>query len=195
MNVGIHLMRPAMIQLVHFADDAKCTLMANAPPGDIEIHIPAEPPEDDDREAIRLRMQRNKHTLEISRHIKKMGRTRKDVGEWTRKVIPLSHALELPDDEHHSLDGLERLALARLGDFLRVCEAAESGGLDKHGNGDGRERLGQTLRHMESTSKDKVPENGPRARAPSENGSRASGVSLMVVPPRPRKFSSTVMLR
>ncbi|KAI1794204.1 kinase-like domain-containing protein [Ganoderma leucocontextum] len=199
-RMAIHFIPLIVTQLVHFADEAKCTLMTNGPPGDIEIHIPAEEDaEADDREAIRVRLQRSKQTLEISRHIKKTGATRRDVGEWTKKVIPLSHALELPEDEHRSLDGLERLAMARLGDFLRVCEAAEAvegdGGpsMDKH-DGDGRERLERTLRHIERTSTDKGPERA-RARPPSGNRSRASGVSLMVVPPRPRKFSSTVMLR
>ncbi|TBU48611.1 kinase-like domain-containing protein [Dichomitus squalens] len=191
-------------KLVHFAEDAKCTLMANGPPGDVEIHMPSEEAEGgDDREAIRLRLQRSKHILEISRHVNKASGTRRDIGEWTKKVIPLSHMLELPEDDWRSFDGLERVAMARLEDFLRICDAAEmveaGGGTtaiatdqSKYG-GDGRERLERVLRHMEIKATDKTPEDG--GRPPSRSGSCASVVASVVVRPRPRKFSSTAMLR
>ncbi|PIL36249.1 transporter [Ganoderma sinense ZZ0214-1] len=188
-------------KLIHFADDAKCILMSNGPPGDVEIHVPVEDAQFDEGEAIRLRLQRSRHTLEISRHLRKTGCTRRDGGEWTKKVIPLSHALELPENEDRSLDGLERLAMTRLRDFMRVCDAAEAvlgargpHTVDKH-DGTGRERLERALRHMEGTSNDKDLGERSGARPPSEDRSRASGGSFMVVPPRPRKFSSAVTLR
>ncbi|KAM5531276.1 hypothetical protein V8D89_015077 [Ganoderma adspersum] len=188
-------------KLVYFGDDAKCTLMANGPPGDVEIHIPAEDAQVDEGEAIRVRLQRSRYTLEISRHIRKTGGTRRDVGEWTKKVIPLSHALDLPEGEDRSLDGLERLAMTRLRNFLCVCEAVEAteggGGqhVDKH-NGTGRERLERTLRQMERTSEDNLKDLEERPGARPDR-SRVSGGPFMVVPARPRKFSTTskVMLR
>lgn len=177
--------------------------MANGPPGDIEVRIPAEGT-GADKEAmrLRLRLQRSKHTLEISRHIKNAADGYKDVDEWTKKVIPLNYSLELPQGERRSFDELERLAMAHLEEFLHVCDAAEDvegGGrlhMDKHDR-DGRKRLERTLRHMERTCKDKdlELEDRPRASPHRGNGSRASGVSFIVVPPRPRKFSGTVVLR
>ena len=173
--------------------------MSNGPPGDVEIYIPTEDAQVDEEKAIRLRLQRSRYTLEISRHIRKKGGTRGDVGEWRKRVIPLSHTLELAEDEDCSLDSLERLAMTRLRDFLRVCEAVETvegsrePHMDKH-DATGRERLERTLRHMERTSRDnfKDLEERPGVRP---DRSRASGGSFMVVPPRPRKFSSAVMLR
>ncbi len=187
-------------QLVHYADAAKCTLMANGPPGDVEVLLPG----DDDlssgrREAIRLRLHRGKRTLEVSRHVSKAG-TSKDVGEWTKKVVLLSNLLDFSGEDLLALDGSERTALACLGDFLRICDVAEGVEIDSRDPGgenlglgeNGRARLERVLRHWENKSEDVVPDV---RRPPSQSRSGASGVSSMVVPPRPRKFSAATMLR
>ena len=68
--------------------------MSNGPPGDVEILMPAgEDEHTADKEAIRLRLHRGKHTLEVSRHLTKAG-GRKDVGEWTKKVIAYATVFE-----------------------------------------------------------------------------------------------------
>lgn len=188
-------------QLVHYAFDAKCTLMSNGPPGDVEILMPAgEDEHTADKEAIRLRLHRGKHTLEVSRHLTKAG-GRKDVGEWTKKVIALDHTLGLSEDDSRGLDTLERLAIARLGGFLSLCEVAEAAEVsgvgtpvDKLG-ANGRERLEKTLRHMEAQSKEADPDVRPARSSRTELGATSSVGSCVVVPPRPRKFSSTAMLR
>ncbi|KAI0743619.1 kinase-like domain-containing protein [Daedaleopsis nitida] len=182
-------------KLVHYDVEYRCTLMANGPPGDVEIMMPVE---DDagpsERETIRLRLQRSKRTLEISRHLAKAG-ARKDAGEWMKKVIPLIGCLELSEDDWLAMDGLERLAMACLGEFLRVCEVAE-GTEAPNGSAEartGRERLERALKHMEAPVED--TDVDVNSRKSSRMGSRASVMSSVVVPPRPRKFSSTAMLR
>lgn len=186
---------------MHYTLDAKCMLMANGPPGDVELLIPAnEDTRSSEKETIRLHLQRDRRTLEVSRHIPKAG-SRKDVGEWTKKVIPLDHSLEPSKADCIAMDGLERLAMTRLGDFLRICEVTDAvditsdAGVQKDNKLEtaGRERLERALRNIENKSKDTVSD----ARVPSSSraGSCASGALCMgvVVPPRPRKFSATML--
>lgn len=173
--------------------------MANGPPGDIEILIPeSEDAQSTPREAIRLRLQRKKRTLEVSRHIAKAG-AGKDVGEWTRKILPLTASMELTEGDWVSMDGLERLAIAHLGDFLRICNVAE--GVeddvrpDSPAEANGRERLKKVLRHIEEQP-EAVPASAEEQSGGSCRVSRAPSVaSSVVVRPRPGRFASAVSLR
>lgn len=117
------------MQLVHYTDEAKCTLMANGPPGDVEVVIPAEEDKKSATpEAIRLRLYQKKCTLEISRYSGRQAGVggRKDLGEWTKKVVALGPGLELAVEDKVALDDFERLAMRHLSEFLRVCHAAGS---------------------------------------------------------------------
>lgn len=175
--------------------------MSNGPPGDVEILLPRNQESgSDQRENIRLRLHRGKHTLEVSRHISKDGMS-KDVGEWTKKVLLLGNSLQLSEEDLFVLDGSERTALARLGGFLRICDVAEGAEVDsgfpaadKLGPGeDGRLRLERVLRHWENKPEEVAPEADVRLEKPPH--SSQSVVSSVILPPRPRKFSSGVMLR
>ena len=172
--------------------------MSNGPPGDVEILLPRNQESgSDQRENIRLRLHRGKHTLEVSRHISKDGMS-KDVGEWTKKVLLLGNSLQLSEEDLFVLDGSERTALARLGGFLRICDVAEGAEVDsgfpaadKLGPGeDGRLRLERVLRHWEN---EVAPEADVRLEKPPH--SSQSVVSSVILPPRPRKFLSGAMLR
>lgn len=113
---------------MHYADEAKCTLMANGPAGDIEVVIPAEEDRKNQQKAIRLRLHQKKCTLEISRYSGQPigSRGRKDLGEWTKKVVALCPDLTLVAEDKTALDDLERLAMRHLSEFLRICDVANS---------------------------------------------------------------------
>ncbi|OJT06997.1 Serine/threonine-protein kinase PLK4, partial [Trametes pubescens] len=116
-------------KLVHYADEAKCTLMANRPLGDIEIVIPAEEDKKNPQQkAIRLWLHQKKCTLEISRYSgKPVGSNgRKDFGEWTKKVVALDPGFVFAAEDEVALDDLERLAMRHLSEFLRICDVANS---------------------------------------------------------------------
>ncbi|KAI0369715.1 kinase-like protein [Pilatotrama ljubarskyi] len=114
-------------KLVHYTDDAHCTLMANGPPGDIEILVPADEGKKEARhDAIRVRLHRKAGTLELSRYSGKVAKGRKDLGEWTKKVVPLGPESELMGQSKLAEDDLERLAMRHLSEFLHVCEVIES---------------------------------------------------------------------
>ncbi|KAI0769454.1 kinase-like domain-containing protein [Trametes elegans] len=118
-------------KLVHYADEAKCTLMANGPPGDVEIVIPAEDDrKDSNRDATRLRLNRKRCTLEISRYSAKTAKGRRDLGEWTKKIVALNPSLELAEEEKLALDEMEGIALKHLHQFLRVCSVVNVLGLE-----------------------------------------------------------------
>ena len=95
--------------------------MGNSPPGDMEVNVPADA-ESSNNEAIRVRLKRKKRTLEISRHSDKPSGGRND----NKKVVPLSHTLELPENDWRALDPLERRAMGYLADFLHICDAADA---------------------------------------------------------------------
>lgn len=103
--------------------------MANGPSGDIEVVIPAEEDRKNAQQnAIRLRLHQKKCTLEISRYSGRLvgSRGRKDLGEWTKKVVPLCPDFTLAVEDKAALDDLERLAMRHLSEFLRICDAANS---------------------------------------------------------------------
>lgn len=171
-------------------------LMGNSPPGDVQVQIPAESVADvksAGHAAIRVKLKRKRQTLEISRHAPDTREGRKEVGEWSKKVMPLSNGLELSGEDWSALDAFERLAMKYLVDFLEVCEAAEAvesqGGTpsEKCSDGDGRKLRERTL-----SGGQKRPWGGHPSRAMS---GAPSGASSVAVPPRPRKFSSMIMLR
>ncbi|KAI0630156.1 kinase-like domain-containing protein [Trametes polyzona] len=111
-------------KLVHYSDEAKCTLMSNGPPGDVEVLIPGDQDtKSTHQEVIRLRLQQKKLTLEISRYSGKSC-SRKGLGEWTKKIIALGPDLELAVEDKIALDELERLAMRHLSEFLRICSVA-----------------------------------------------------------------------
>lgn len=118
----------AFVQLVHHADEAKCTLMSNGLMGDIEIVIPTEEDKSTPHEAIRLRLHRKQGTLEISRYSGRPAATgyRKDLGEWMKKIVALGPGLELSVEDKAAMDDMERLAMRHLAEFLCICRAAES---------------------------------------------------------------------
>ncbi|KAI0661363.1 kinase-like domain-containing protein [Cubamyces menziesii] len=117
-------LKSRMPKLVHYSGDAKCTLMANGPPGDIEIVMPA----DDDRKtnrAIRLRLCVKKRTLEISRYFGKSSKDKaRSLGEWTKKIVALGPSLTLMEEDRLGLDDMERLAVRELSNFVSLCDAA-----------------------------------------------------------------------
>ncbi|KAL1942059.1 hypothetical protein VTO73DRAFT_6589 [Trametes versicolor] len=122
-------LKARMPKLVHYAGEAKCTLMANGPSGDIEIVIPAEEDrKNTQQKAVRLRLHQKKCMLEISRYSGQPvgSKGRKDLGEWTKKVVALFPDLTLAVGDKAALDDLERLAMRHLSDFLRICDAANS---------------------------------------------------------------------
>ncbi|KAI0332323.1 kinase-like protein [Cubamyces sp. BRFM 1775] len=112
-------------KLVHYSGGAKCTLMANGPPGDIEIVMPADEERKNSREAVRLRLCIKKHTLEISRYIDKSSKGKaQNLGEWTKKIVALEPNLALMEEDRLGLDDIERLAVGELSSFVSLCDAA-----------------------------------------------------------------------
>ncbi|CDO75406.1 hypothetical protein BN946_scf184855.g9 [Trametes cinnabarina] len=111
-------------KLVHYLDDAKCTLMANGPLGDIEVVIPGDEDRKKSSEAIRIRLQRHARTLEISRYRVRSGKGKAELGEWTKKVMALGPHLEVSEEDKTGLDSLDELAMGYLFDFLPLCAAA-----------------------------------------------------------------------
>ncbi|KAI8972190.1 kinase-like domain-containing protein [Trametes punicea] len=111
-------------KLVHYSDDAKCMLMANGPPGDIEVVMPPDEDRKNSQEAIRLRLEFRGLTLDISRYRLKPSRGRGELGEWVKKVFALGPRLELAREDKVKLDRQERQALRHLSDFLSICHAA-----------------------------------------------------------------------
>ncbi|KAI0355673.1 kinase-like protein [Trametes cingulata] len=112
-------------KLVHYTDEAKCTLMANGPPGEIEIAIPPEEHRTTQRDALRLRLSRKGGTIEFSRYSGRMAKGRKDLGEWSKRVISLGPEQDLAGRDECAEDDIERQAMRHLSEFLRICEAAE----------------------------------------------------------------------
>ncbi|KAI9067534.1 kinase-like protein [Trametes sanguinea] len=115
-------------RLVYHLDDAKCTLMANGPPGDVEVVMPGEGDRKTSRQAIRLRLQRQTYTLEISRYRTKTpnGPSQAELGEWAKKVIALNTNFDLKEEDKTTLDASELVCMQRLSKFLRICSAADS---------------------------------------------------------------------
>ncbi|KAH9895161.1 kinase-like domain-containing protein [Cubamyces lactineus] len=111
-------------KLVHYSGEAKCTLMANGPPGDIEVVMPADEDKKNSREAIRLRLCVKKRTLEISRYIDKSSKGKaRNLGEWTKKIVALGPSLALMEEDRLGLDNMERLAVGELSSFVSLCDA------------------------------------------------------------------------
>ena len=171
---------------MHYLGDVKCTLMADSSPGDIEVQVTAATSDNDKergRHAIRLRLKRKKHILEISRcSAKPSGETK--TGEWVKKVIALDHALELSQNDWIALDALERQTMGYLSDFLSVCEVVERA--DERSAG----------RKLEDAGPPRL-QTGSQDYSSMRSGwvSRSGVASSVVVQPRPRKFSPTNMLQ
>ncbi|KAJ7044059.1 hypothetical protein C8F04DRAFT_688068 [Mycena alexandri] len=105
---------------------AKCTLMANAPRGDIELFFGSLPPNDrkhsaGDAPRMRMRLSRGCGSLEIARHV---SGARGE--EWTKTVLKTTdeypHILAADWD---NLEMTERDGIAHLARFWRTCKALE----------------------------------------------------------------------
>ncbi|CAL1713208.1 unnamed protein product [Somion occarium] len=124
-------------KLILHKPDAKCTLMANEPLGDIEIlsppvNVSSKHPFKDNQAVLpiktttRMRLLRRSGTLEISRYLPTSSHSGPLTGEWTKKVIRLTnHSEWISSKDHKGLDSNESNLLHILEHFLQVCAAAE----------------------------------------------------------------------
>lgn len=112
-----------------YESDVKCTLMANAPQGDVELIFGSFPPAHsrvkhnslNEDCTMRIRFSRQCRSIEIARYISgTLGK------EWTKKVLSTGKALSMSSDEWENLDSAERRGMEQLARFLQVCETVES---------------------------------------------------------------------
>ncbi|KAF7792613.1 hypothetical protein EIP86_003710 [Pleurotus ostreatoroseus] len=214
-------MKQRVPKLVLHLPNARCTLMANEPDGDIEVMIPPSDsaprrPRTADRSSgngrdarpsvnIRLRLFQRHHLVEISRYMKTSGAT--GAGEWMKKVLPTSGrspVLRLDKDDWRALEECERSGLEVLWYFVRVCEAVEGesmGGLNissesDHGpdakmNGSGAAQDINTQENSICTIKPQ-DRTSPPPRQKDESGNAARKPKNLRPSPSPSSLSATV---
>ncbi|KAH9950661.1 kinase-like domain-containing protein [Amylocystis lapponica] len=141
----VNQLKQRVPKLVLHKPEANFILMANEPHGDIEIHIsPIDPPHNQSRRhmpdigslpkpSMRVRLSRQRHAVEIARHVPSATQSKSRGGEWTKKVISTAgDQFAITDDDWDSLEPLEHAGLGHLAYFLRVCESVEA--LDNSGH-------------------------------------------------------------
>ncbi|KAI0074018.1 kinase-like protein [Panus rudis PR-1116 ss-1] len=138
----IQQLKKRIPKLVLYRPEAKCTLMANEPLGDIEIHCGSESDKTVSkgkgaqvRESLRIFLSRATRTMEISRYTPPKHDPQSNAGEWSKKVLRLvddaAVSLRIIEEDRYDLDCLVTARLRILEDFLVVCHAAEN---LEHGN-------------------------------------------------------------
>jgi polo-like kinase 4 len=190
--------------------EAKYTLMANSPRGDIELLFQSStPPPPHDKiyrkreltdyinsqtPSMRLRFSRQRQLVEIARYVQGS-----QGGEWTKKVLPaMDKNLAISMEDWTGLEDSEWAGISCLIEFLSVCEEIER--LDEESRqpissafADGHpvQACGKKLgREPIAVS---TLQNAPSARPPlEENGSSsttiAKSLASVLVAPRPPKL-------
>ncbi|KAJ7459804.1 kinase-like domain-containing protein [Mycena latifolia] len=119
-------------KLILHTGAAKCTLMANAPPADIELLFGLSGSQSRrktdqsaetfvDAPRMRLRLSRQCGSLEIAKHI---SGARGE--EWTKKVVKtIDENPHISTADWETLDATEQDSIAHLARFWRICEVLE----------------------------------------------------------------------
>ncbi|KAJ6512221.1 kinase-like domain-containing protein [Mycena vitilis] len=113
-------------KLILHTGAAKCVLMANDAPGEIELSLGPAPASGRKQGAgetprIRIRLSRQSGTLEIAKHL---SGTRGE--EWTKKVLKTVHEHPyISPADWQKLEATEQDSMAHLSRFRRTCEVLE----------------------------------------------------------------------
>ncbi|KAJ7505378.1 kinase-like domain-containing protein [Mycena galericulata] len=113
-------------KLILHAGAAKCTLMANAPPADIELFFGPSSLHDRKKATaeaprIRIRLTRQTRSLEIAKH--SFG---KHGEEWTKKVLQTTDEYpHISAADWEALEATEQDSMVHLARFWRTCEVFE----------------------------------------------------------------------
>ncbi|KAI0917288.1 hypothetical protein AcW2_007460 [Taiwanofungus camphoratus] len=138
----VNQLKQRIPKLTMYKPEARCTLMANEPLGDIELVVPpfdrqCRSEQLDDNVAsgkgpnMRIRLLRRSHIIEIARHIPPASRSKERTGEWLKKVFSAAgDEFGITNEDWATLEPVERAGIQHLAEFLRVCEAVEALGLN-----------------------------------------------------------------
>ncbi|KAJ7645417.1 kinase-like domain-containing protein [Mycena polygramma] len=175
-------------KLILHTGAAKCVLMANDAPGEIELSLGSAPANgrkqgDAETPRIRIRLSRQTGTLEIAKH---MSGTRGE--EWTKKVLKTVHEHPyISTADWEKLEATEQDSMAHLARFRRTCEVLEQLEREEkdHPAADPYSPSGA------SKSRGSLPENdSPNvlARIVPASFSSTPTLSLINIAPRPSKY-------
>ncbi|KAJ7147483.1 kinase-like domain-containing protein [Mycena crocata] len=176
-------------KLILHAGQAKCTLMANTPPGDVELLFPGSAPlgrrQSESAEAfhdasrMRIRLSRQCGSLEIAKHI---SGARGE--EWTKKDLKtVDEYPHISAGDWNTLDSTEQDNMVHLARFWRVCDTVEQleDDLISHPYGpSGTSKSRSRILSVTDTPPDPIP--------PPASFSSTQTLSLVNVAPRPPKL-------
>ncbi|KZT12112.1 uncharacterized protein LAESUDRAFT_691279 [Laetiporus sulphureus 93-53] len=129
-------------KLILYKPDFKCTLMANEPCGDIELLFSAARSDGQMKQGgegvspagssrMRIRLWRRRNSVEVSSFIPAAQPSQAGTGEWIKKVLPATEeGVLIPGQSLDALNLQEKTGVKRLTEFLLVCTAVESLGLE-----------------------------------------------------------------
>jgi polo-like kinase 4 len=204
--------------------------MSNVPQGDIEIVYPSCPPllkhQKRHRKSestvnvnarspsMRIRLCRERQTVEIARFVSAKGPEAPDGGEWTKKVLSVVDGrTNIRNTDWCSLLDVEKAGIEDLHKFVRTCEAVEK-------QEDGDAWLEQTLRQdivtPDASGKSCGLRSGSRSTSPLQardpnrdwearsqpndqgaswgtSAAATNGLSAFHVAPRPTKLSNILL--
>ncbi|KAG6819485.1 hypothetical protein H0H93_011384 [Arthromyces matolae] len=165
--------------LVVYLATTKCTLMANAPQGDIELLVTSSTLSNKMQNSdvpfnLRIRFSRQDHSLEIARHLCN------DQGEeWKKRTISsISQTPYVSSKDWKMLSSDEKEALRHLTRFVQICDETE-------------ELMKKISSNPEGTTKQTHESRQPQPSPPthSTTATLTNSFSLLNIAPRPHKLS------